>query len=88
MKFKLGPVEIGASEDDEGGVTVITFRQALTTTAIVAIIAGVIWFVTLTQPPNAVISGLIATTRPIAVMMLGVVWLGAVLSWLLRDFRK
>ena len=86
--FKWGPLEITSGDEDEGGESVITFKQAWITTAVVAAIAGAVWLFTLTQASNTFINGLVATTWPMAPMILGFVWLCAVLSWLLRGFRK
>jgi len=87
MKFKWGPIEIGSSEDD-GGVDVMTFKQALITTTVVVPLFGAFWLYTLTQPEPSFWGGAFATTFPIAIMVLVFVWLGALLSWLFRDFRK
>ena len=88
MRFKWGPIEIGSSEDSDGVVDVITFRQALITTAVVAPLVGGFWLYTLTQPEPGFWRGMFATTAPMAIMMLVFVWLCALLSWLFRGVRN
>ncbi len=86
--FKWGPFEITSGDHDDGGVDVVTFKDAGITTAVVAAIACAIWLFSLTQAPGSFISGLVAATWPMAPMILLFVWLSAILSWLLRGFRN
>lgn len=86
--FKWGPLEITSGDEDEGGVSVVTFKQALITTVVVAAVAGAIWLFALTQPSNAFINGFVGAYWLMPLMIIVFAWLCAGLSWLLRGFRK
>jgi hypothetical protein len=86
MHFKWGPLEIGG--DDEGGVTVVTFKQAWITTAIVVLASGAIWLFSLTQPAAGFWQTFVSAYLPMPFMLVGFAWLTAALSWALKGFRK